>query len=91
MGTIKKTFGKEEDDAENDFDCHLQDMSANVQRCPEGREGMMSSRKRTVLGVLLATAAAIICAAIDEFLKDSGSEAYPLAESKPPMDFGEEE
>ena len=52
---------------------------------------MMSSRKRTVLGVLLATAAAIICAAIDEFLKDSGSEAYPLAESKPPMDFGEEE
>lgn len=26
----KNTFGKEEDDAKNDFDCHPYDMSANV-------------------------------------------------------------
>lgn len=52
---------------------------------------MMSSRKRTVLGVLLATAAVIICAAIDEFLKNSGSETYPLAENKSPLGFGEKE
>lgn len=52
---------------------------------------MMSNRKRTVLGVLLAAAAAIICGAIDELLKESAPEDYPQVEGQPPLDFGEEE
>ena len=43
-------------------------MSADAQCCLERGENMMSNRKRTVLGVLLAAAAAIICGAIDELL-----------------------
>lgn len=52
---------------------------------------MMSSRKRTMLGALLAAAAAIICGAIDCLLRDNSCEADPLAESKSPLGFGEKE
>lgn len=51
----------------------------------------MSSRKRSVLGVLLAAAAAIICAAIDEVLRESSRGEYPPVESQSPLDFEEEE
>lgn len=51
----------------------------------------MNGKKRTMLGALLAAAAAIICGAIDCLLRDSSRETYPLAESKPPLDFGGEE
>ena len=51
---------------------------------------MMSNRKRTVLGVLLA-AAAIICGAIDELLKESAHEDYPQVEGQSPLNFEEEE
>lgn len=62
-----------------------------MQRGPEGREDVMSGRKRTMLGALLAAAAAIICGAIDCLLRDNSHEADPLAESKSPLDFGGEE
>ncbi len=52
---------------------------------------MMSNRKRTVLGVLLAAAAAIICGAIDELLKESAHEDYPQVEGQSPLNFEEEE
>lgn len=52
---------------------------------------MMSNRKRTVLGVLLAAAAAIICGAIDELLKESAHEDYPRVEGQSSLNFEEDE
>lgn len=52
---------------------------------------MMSNRKRTVLGVLLAAAAAIICGAIDELLKESSREECPQVEGQSLWDLEEEE
>lgn len=49
----------------------------------------MSNRKRTVLGLLLTAAAAIICGAIDGLLKMDGQSAVPEIEDHPFFDDDE--
>lgn len=46
----------------------------------------MSNRKRTVLGLLLTAAAAVICGAIDTLLKADGHNAVPEIENHPFFD-----